>query len=326
VVDMAIPNVNNNPLRPLMDKSTLLPPDRNLMYTYPDNYNNPIKSIMASFGCVFSCPYCYNSNYRDLYKGYTQQLRPIETVANELDELRAYPLELVYFQDDIFPVFSSKWLSDFCQMYSTVRVPFHVQLRAEFITDEVISQLTKVGLHSVTFAVESGDEKFRADVLRRRQDNNIIQNAANILHKYRLRFRIENMLGAPGESLRQALTTVDLNAACQPTYGWASVFQPYPGTKLGNRAISDGLFDGNVDAISETFSSTYLLNTTNARAIINLQRLFSLAVRFRAIRWLLPLLINLPLTNLYTKFGLWFKRFCYKSKLYHVSRRTLCTT
>jgi len=56
MVDPQIPNTNLNPLRPQIDKDTLLRPDRELMYTYISNYNNPIKNVMCSFGCMFACP------------------------------------------------------------------------------------------------------------------------------------------------------------------------------------------------------------------------------------------------------------------------------
>jgi len=318
MVDPQIPNTNLNPLRPQIDKDTLLRPDRELMYTYESNYNNPIKNVMCSFGCMFACPYCYNEHYRKLYKGYTQTVRPLDEVYAELCELQEYPLELVYFQDDLFPVFSSNWLVRFCRMYSSIQVPFHVQLRAEFVTDTVISQLAAVGLHGVTFAVETGDPLFRRDVLRRAQTDETILNAAKVLRRYKIRFRIENMLGAPGESAKQALTTVRLNAACKPTFGWASLFQPYPRTKLGDLAISTGQFDGNVDRISRAFSDTYLLTTPDKHSLTRMQRLFGLAVRFKLLRWLLPVLVHLPLGWLYTKLGSWYKRFSYKYKLYNV--------
>jgi len=272
---------------------------------------------------MFACPYCYNSSYRELYVGYKQQLRFPSSIHKELDTLQQYPLELVYFQDDLFPVFSTPWLYDFCQMYSSIRVPFHVQLRAEFVTDKVIEPLVEVGLHGVTFAVEAGDSEFRQSVLNRHQSNETITNAAKVLRKHKLRFRIENMLGAPGESLSQVMETVRLNTECKPTFGWASLFQPYPRTQLGDKAIEAGLFDGDVDKIGVTFSDEYILDVEHRDRFVRLQRLFGLAVRFWSVRMLLPLLVRLPLGSLYAKLGKWFKGFSYKHRLYHVEvRRT----
>jgi MoaA/NifB/PqqE/SkfB family radical SAM enzyme len=87
----------SNPLRPLLDKTTLLHPDRRLMYSYFDNYNNPIKNVMCSFGCVYSCPYCYSKKYKEMYNMRTSEIRPVGSIINEVSQLKKYPLDLVFF-------------------------------------------------------------------------------------------------------------------------------------------------------------------------------------------------------------------------------------
>ena len=45
------------------------------------------------------------------------------------------------------------------------------------------------------------------------------------------------MIGLPGETLEQALKTVDLNARIKTDYPWCSIYQPYPETELGTYAL-----------------------------------------------------------------------------------------
>jgi radical SAM superfamily enzyme YgiQ (UPF0313 family) len=304
-----------NPLRPLRDKNSLLFPDRELIYKYAENYNNPIKNIMCSFGCQYSCPYCYTKAYRELYNMNKIEIRSPDNVMAEIEELKQYPLKLLYFQDDNFPIWNKKWLRDFCELYSDYRIPFHIQIRIEILTEEVLIQLKNVGLHSLTFAIESGDEKLREIVLNRRVRNNIILEKVALLHKHKIKFRAENMLGIPHETLESALSTLDFNIKCKPTIAWASLYTPYLSTELGNYCKEHDLIDESRGIKEDFFTSSQLKLESRSR-IERLQKLFSLICLLPFIRPFVSLLIRLPFK--YNKIYLAIKRMLYK-KLYEVN-------
>ena len=111
------------------------------------------------------------------------------------------------------------------------------------IHDDLIKKLKAVGLHGVTFAVESGNEQFRKKVLNRNMSNEQIFEAVKILRENDVRFRIENMMGVLDEKFEDTLETLKLNIKCKPDLAWASLWQPYPGTELGDEAILRGLFN-----------------------------------------------------------------------------------
>jgi len=268
-----IPNVSTavreNPLRPLLDKSTLLYPDRELIYKYPKNYNNPIKNIISSFGCLYSCPYCYNKKYKELYNTDRAELRSVASVIGEVEELKKYPHKLIFFQDDIFPIWDRTWLNDFTASYPGFP-PFHIQVRIEMLSEEIIMALKSIGLYSVTFAIETGDEHYRRDVLKRNVSNDEIIHKSQLLHQHGIKFRSDNMLGLPG--LKSDFKTIELNQQIQPTYAWASIYQPYPSTDLGdNSAFSDGR--------GEQVHRPLSFFHSNDTRIDSLQNIFSLAVR-----------------------------------------------
>lgn len=229
-----IPNVatviSKNPLRPLKDKNKMLYPDRELIYKYSENYNNTIKNVMCSFGCMFSCPYCYSKAYRNLYNLHSCEVRNVDSVIGEINELQKYPIKMIYFQDDIFPLWDDGWLDEFCNEYQ--RIPFHIQLRIEMLNEDKLLQLKDAGLKSVTFAIECGNETYRKDILNRNISNDIIIEKAELLHKHGIRFRSENMIGLPGETPGMIMETVRLNQRIRPTYAWSSIFHAYPGTDL----------------------------------------------------------------------------------------------
>jgi radical SAM superfamily enzyme YgiQ (UPF0313 family) len=286
-----------NPLRPLINKDNMLYPYRDIIYRRAKNRDNPIKNVMASLGCLYSCPYCSSQEYKRLYDIHRAEIRPVGEVMGEIEDLLRFPLGLIYFNDDIFPIYDKEWLAMFCDEYPKFcEKPFHIQVRAEFITDDIIKRLKSVGLHGVTFAIESGNSVLRRQMLKRRMSDDQILDAADILHKYDVKLRTENMVGIPGETWETAMQTLDLNVRCKPTIAWASLFQPYPGTELGDFCAEKGLFDGNLNDISESFFDTYRLDVPNAKRYEKLQKLFSCAANNRLTRGALPLLTRLPLS------------------------------
>jgi radical SAM superfamily enzyme YgiQ (UPF0313 family) len=309
-----------NPLRPLLDKTTLLNPDRYLMYKYDDNFDNPIKNVMASFFCPYNCPYCFNPKYKEMYGINKAELRPVDDMISEIMELRIYPLELIFFQDDIFPIYNDEWLDEFCDKYQKIKIPFHIQLRVEMITDERIKKLKAVGLHGVTFAIESGNEVIRNSVLRRKMSNTTIIDGANILHKYGIKLRTENMIGIVGEGWDEVMETVGLNIKCKPDIAWASLFQPYPGTELGDKAINGNLFDGNFDNLDKSFFEGYHLHSDFGNRLTRLQKLFSLIVMFPELAHIVKFLTSMPLDSLYMKIYKAMKSYLYQKRLYRVEK------
>lgn len=317
-----IPNVTYNelinPVRPLKDKSNILHPDRELIYKYPENYHNPIKNVMCSFGCPYSCSYCYNVGYRQLYHRNTLQIRSVDSVISEIEGLRKYPLKLLFFNDDIFPLYKPDWLWQFCDEYKKIGILFHIQIRIELLTEESLKQLKDVGLHGVTFAIESGNQELRNSVLKRYMTDDTIVRGADLLHKYGVKIRTENMLGIPCETWDTAMETLDLNIKCSPTLAWASLYQPYPGTELGDQCFREGTFDGNLDSIAGSFFDTYKLNVPDATRFDRLQKLFSLVVEYPQLRRWVGILSSVPLDRLYRRIYKKFKQYNYDTKLYAV--------
>ena len=305
------------PLRPLKDKATLLFPDRELMYKYYKNYNNPIKNVMASFLCPMDCKYCYNPKYKEMYGIKRSEIRPVVLVIEEVQRLEKYPLDLLFFQDDIFPIYDRDWIASFISGYKLTKMtPFHIQVRIEMVNEQVIKDLKSVGLHGVTFAIESGNEELRRSLLNRKMSNETIINGAKILKDHDVRVRIENMVGIPNETWADMKSTLKLNTRCKPDIAWASLFQPYPGTELGDKCISSGLFDGDIDDIGGSFFDTYRLKADNPKRIERLQKLFALIVMIPPLYWLAKPLASLPFDKFYRKVYQWVKTYLYEKRLY----------
>ena len=60
-----------------------------------------------------------------------------------------------------------------------------------------------------------------------------ILKGAKYLRDNGIKMMTQNILGAPGETKEQMLKTLELNIAVKPAFASASIFQPYPGTAIG---------------------------------------------------------------------------------------------
>jgi radical SAM superfamily enzyme YgiQ (UPF0313 family) len=262
------------------DLDTIAFPDRACVFKYRDIYSGPIKHFIAGRGCPFDCTYCFNAAYSELYKGKGSRVR-FRSPANLLEEIEEVvgtsPVELVYFQDDTF-ILNKSWLAEFLTMYKEVELPFHCHVRANLVDDIVAKTLAEANCRSVHLGIESGNPEVRAKVLGRRMSNDMIIEAAECLKNHGVMIMTQNILGLPFTTLDDDIATLELNKQCSPTYAWASIFQPYPKTKLGEAAKDAGLYTGDFSDLGSSFFDKSPLKIPHAKEVAALQKLFAVAV------------------------------------------------
>jgi radical SAM superfamily enzyme YgiQ (UPF0313 family) len=299
--------IYRNPVRPLNTSLDSLPfPDRDLIYQYPAYRTRSNKYVLTSRGCPFDCTYCFNHSLKKLYhgKGVFCRKRSIESVAKEIEELKEKaPVKRIQFFDDVF-ILDKKWVLEFCKVYQErIRLPFICYVRVNLVDEDIIEALKYAGVVTITFAIETADDYLRNRVLKRRITDEQILRTVELLHQYKIRFFIQNMIGLPGETLDKAMNTLKLNARCKPSYAIASIFQPYPGTELTQYAIENGYYDGKEEIHYDSFYEKSILNLPKRYQFENLSWLFSLGVAFPRSISLIAFLIRLPASILYK--GVW---------------------
>ncbi len=285
--------------------------NRDIIYKKDNRANNPIKNIMGTFGCPYNCSYCFNYSYDKLYEHQNvkrvRYLKPEILIADIKNMVENYNTKFLYIQDDTFIV-NKKWFHEVTNLiHDETKLPYHCQIRCDITTEETIQQLKKTGCVSVTFAVENGSSQYREKYLNRKMSNEKIIETSKLLHKYNIHFRIENMVGLPFNTLKDNYKTLDLNYKCHPTIAWASLFQPFPNTILGTLAKDANLWSGNIDDIYSGFFDKSPLKISNKVQIERLQKIFSVAVNNKFIKFLVPILIRIPLDSFYKKLYTKFK-------------------
>lgn len=288
-------------------------PDRKLYEAVSKKYNMDlsVRNVITSRGCPFSCAFCQAAAMREIYKGKGNYLR-VRSIGKVLEELRILKettqAQSLYFTDDIFGL-DFKWLKDFLPLYKEeVGLEFSCLVRADAVVKHknYAKLLKDSGCRMVAFGIESGSERLRNELLKKRINNEDILLAASMLHDAGIRFRAFNILGLPTESLKEAYETVQLNIDVKTDYPWCAIYLPLKDTELTNYALNEKILTRDYfDRINKRsfFSGSSPLRTKDIKKIVNLQRFFQTAVLWPRTFPLIKLLIKLP-SNLV--FNLWF--------------------
>lgn len=290
------------PLEENLDKISF--PDREIYYRYNFFRINTVRHFITGRGCPFKCTYCFNAKLKELLsgKGHYIRQRSVENVISELVMVRDnHRLKTVYFQDDTL-FLNPKWTIGFLNRYrDEVRVPFICNTKLSLLKDDLIEQLKDSFCYSVQFGIETGNEEYRRMYLKRNDTNEQIIETGRKLKKAGIRFLTYNMLGLPGETLENAWETMRINAVVKTDFPRVSLFQPYPGTELGEYAVKLDFAetDFSMDRMDETYFRSSVIKQPNIKEIQNLQKLSFLAIRFYYLKPLLNKLIKLPLEKFY---------------------------
>jgi len=289
-------------------------PDRDIVFKYPEIRDGPIKHFIASRGCPYNCSYCFNESYAGIYegKGSRVRFRSVDNLLKEVkDVVEGSPTRFVYFQDDTF-ILKPEWIKEFAMKYpSEVGMPFHCHTRANLVTEEIVKDLKAAGCYSVHIAAESGNDEVRREVLNRNMSNEQIIGAVELFRKYDIKVMLQNIIGLPFTTLKNDFETLELNIKCQPDYPWVSIFQPYPKTALGQRCVEEGVYEGDFSDMGSNFFDGSVIDINNKNEIINLQKLFAIAVKNPDLYYsgVLQKMIELPADVTREKFGEIYKMY-----------------
>jgi len=258
-------------------------PDREALYLASDKRDNPIKNIITTFGCPYSCAYCYNNLYNKMFPEYGVRIRSVDNVIKEAKKLLQYPLEMIFFQDDQFGL-NRDWLEKFTKEWSTnIQKPFHCQLKPEMVTSERLRLLKKAGCIGISLGLESVNQELRQKLLNRKGTNRQIEKACLLIKDFGFKLRTYVMIGLPGTSIEDDLRTLKWISEIRPIFAKSSIYTPLLGTVLGDHCIGVGLWDGNDSKISEMplFDGTVLnFPEEQKKQLSFLQSIFHIVARF----------------------------------------------
>ncbi len=281
--------IHRNEIRPAAPLDELPFPDRELYYKYKFLRDMPMKRFISSMGCPYPCTFCHEPVIRNLYRTETKSdyLRR-KSVARAVAEIKyiadRYPLNHVHFSDDLFFIRNSyKWLEEFAEVYSKeVGIPFNCNIRYDSINQHAADLLEKAHCYGAAVGLESGNQEIREVVIRKRSKNEHIVEGARLLREKGIKVLTTNMIGLPGETLDNALETVQLNMELKSNYVRANTFLLFPGLPLVEYARQNGYVDKDFDIDKQIAESQEInLKTPYAKEFRNIASLFWLMVKFK---------------------------------------------
>jgi len=279
--------VHRNELRPAVPLDELPFPDRELYYKYKFLRDMPMKRFISSMGCPYPCTFCHEPVIRDLYRKDTKsEYVRRKSVARTIAEIKyiadRYPLNHVHFSDDLFFIRNSyQWLEEFAEHYAReIGIPFNCNIRYDSVNQVAADLLEKAHCYGAAVGLESGNETIREIVIKKRSKNDHIVEGARLLREKRIKVLTTNMIGLPGETLDNALETVELNMRLKSDYVRANTFLLFPGLPLVEYARSNGYVDKDFDIDKQVATSQDItLKTPYAREFRNIASLFWLMVK-----------------------------------------------
>jgi radical SAM superfamily enzyme YgiQ (UPF0313 family) len=279
--------VHRNEIRPAVPLDELPMPDRELYYKYRFIRDMPMKRFISSMGCPYPCTFCHEPVIRDMYRrGTKSEYLRRKSVARTVAEIKyiadRYPLNHVHFSDDLFFIRNSyKWLEEFAEVYPReVGIPFNCNIRYDSVNQHAADLLEKAGCYGAAVGLESGNQEIREVVIRKRSKNEHIVEGARLLREKRIKVLTTNMIGLPGETLDNALETVQLNMVLKSDYVRANTFLLFPGLPLVEYSREKGYIDPDFDIDKQVAESQEItLKTPYAKEFRNIASLFWLMVK-----------------------------------------------
>lgn len=298
-----------NERAPLLADLTTYREDRMVYYRrYEILRNDELKQFIASRGCPYRCTFCFNERLHTLFPGEGNRVR-MKSPPQLIEEIEAVrkiaPVCSVFFADDLFAT-NKTWLREFSELYrERINIPFMCLIRADRMDEETAGLLRNAGCHTVSFGVESGNEKLRTSLLNKNvTDDQIIQCAA-VLHGHGIRVQTSNMFCLPDETVEDAFQTIRLNINIKADFVFTPLFMPFPGTRLATYCVEKGYLpqDFSFEHLPQSFLRHSILDTQDRVKIENLQRIAFFLVKYPTLFGLAETLVRtVTVTWLYTPF------------------------
>ncbi|HXH19077.1 MAG TPA: cobalamin-dependent protein, partial [Chitinophagales bacterium] len=136
---------------------------------------------MTSRGCPYTCSFCFNNFFSRLpeeKRGKYVRQRSVDHVMHELIHAKKrYGIRWVDFQDDVFTV-NKAWVKNFTERYKReIKVPFQILVHPQYFDDDMAGWLKEAGCEWIQMGIQTMDEKFKHQNLRRYEESDHILRA-----------------------------------------------------------------------------------------------------------------------------------------------------
>ncbi len=198
-----------------------------------------IAALITSRGCPWRCAYCYNQavNQRKF------RAQSPAKVLREIEYLKSQGASTIIFEDDNF-------FADRERVIEIIRgagVKWSSTIRADYLArwgEGFVAELARYGCVELRIGAESGSSRVLG-LIQKDLTVDQIRVAVNLCSRYNIKTLLNFMVGTPGETWEDVLTTLAFMDELEEKYehvsiGSPAVYIPWPGTHLSEVAAKQG--------------------------------------------------------------------------------------
>ena len=250
------PKVIKNPQGPLIQDLDSLPYaeygnenmyfiEHNKLSKEDPELDHHILYLQSTRGCPYSCSFCIETIYHDIYKGLGKfvRRRSVDSIVKEVNMHRNRPnnrKKRVYFIDEVFGS-APEFMDEFAPRYrKEVGLPFDVLYHPKSLKVRTIGKLVEAGVKEINFGIQTGSDKIRNDVFTRPGTNAEIIELTKEISKHKINIRYDLILDndfETKETLKECINLI-LQLPKPLTFNTFSLqhFPDYPMTKMAIKA------------------------------------------------------------------------------------------
>ncbi len=218
--------------------------DREMWEPFISNKKGKIYTVLAGRGCPNRCTFCSNHALARISTGKYVRFRSPGNIIEEIRQLveNDPDVETVFLETETLGAnlkYTHQLLAQLAEFNRSLKKPLEFGTNVALTTQiqdnrDLLQAFQDANLVFFRIGLESGSERVRREVLNRpRYYNKDLIEFCRLSREFGVKYTVNILIGLPGETQADFQETIDITRQCRPTFGVAaSIFFPYPGTKL----------------------------------------------------------------------------------------------
>lgn len=199
------------------------------------DFEVPAAGILGSRGCPYKCAFCCIPTI-----GHRVRLRSAKNIVDEMESIYDQCRGSYSFVDDCLTLNKSRTL-EFCQeiIDRGLRVKWVGSTRVDTLNEELVKAMKRAGCTDLYFGIESGNDRIRNQVIKKKVSEKQIYDAVNLCRKYNILTNLFLMVGFPTETRLEMMDTAKIGNRVKADIIGIHITIPFPGTEIYNYAIEN---------------------------------------------------------------------------------------
>ena len=198
--------------------------------------NFPITTMFTSRGCPYKCLFCDRPQLGKLFRA-----RSAKNVVDEMEECEKMGIKEIFMYDDTFGVDRQRVL-EICDeiLKRNLKIAWDVRTRVNTVDEQILSKMKQAGCQRIHYGVEAGTQKI-LEVLRKEITLEMVEKTFKLTQKIGIKAEAYFMIGAPSETKKDVLETIEFMKKINPDYVHITIATPFPATDLYRLGLEQGV-------------------------------------------------------------------------------------